>query len=51
MKVGFIKVCIYVYFVFINLKGFFMFFGDFNRSIEWEREGERGGGMREWGGK
>lgn len=40
MKVGFIKVCIYIYFVFINLKGFFMFFGDLNRSIEWEREEE-----------
>lgn len=40
MKAGLTKVCIYVYLVSINLKGLPMPSGDFNRSIEREREGE-----------
>lgn len=41
MKAGLRKVCIYIYLVSINLKGLPMPSGDFNRSIEREREGER----------
>lgn len=47
VKAGLTKVCIYVYLVSINLKGLPMPSGDFNRSIERERERERGGGTRE----
>lgn len=38
VKAGLTKVCIYIYLVSINLKGLPMPSGDFNRSIERERE-------------